>query len=67
MIKIFKDGKEMSDTEFNIWIGEAVNTHLIAKLYRAGFSNEQIAEIGKIPISIVEKRIKYLKPNEELK
>ena len=65
MIKIFKDGKEMSDAAIKIWIGDAVNTHLIAKLYRAGFSNEQIAEIGKIPISIVEKRVKCLKPHEE--
>lgn len=57
MIKIVKDGRELNQQEMRKWIGKAVNSHLINKMHRAGYSAEEIASTGGLPINIVEKKI----------
>lgn len=60
MIKIFKDGKEMTKQEVEDLTIKTHRTYLVGKLRKAGFNNEDIARIGNMSILIVEEIVNQL-------
>lgn len=58
MVKFFEKHSDWTDKQFQVWVGKTVNSHIVVKMYKAGYSPEEIARVGEIPIRIVNKYIK---------
>lgn len=67
MVKFFETHKDWTDKRFQIWIGKVVNSHLVIKMYRAGYPSEEIARVGEIPMNVVDKYIKKYLERKEIK